>query len=101
MSIVDRGLLVLGESTPLIRSEPAVLTLALAAPVIDGHGSNPKLCIRGLCSLLNEILEQGYAASEVQEETFIGADAGLHGIQRGAPDPSKQETNLGFWINTH
>ncbi len=73
----------------------------LIPSITDGHGSNPELRVRGLRSLLDKILEQGYAASEVGAEAFIRDDAGLHSIQRGAPDPSKQETNLGSWVNTH
>jgi len=79
-SLADRGLLVLGESAPLVHSEPAVLTLAITPSVTDGHGSNSELCIRGLHSLLGKILEQGYAASKVRAEAFIRDDVGLHGI---------------------
>ena len=52
-------------------------------------------------SLLDKILEQGDAAGEVHAEVFIQDDVSLHDIQRGAPDPSKQETNLGSWVDTH
>jgi hypothetical protein len=40
-----------------VHSEPAVLTLALAAPVIDGHDSNPELRVQGLHSLLKTVCE--------------------------------------------
>jgi hypothetical protein len=85
----------------LVQSVPAILALALAAAIVDGHGSNPELRVHGLRSLLDKILEQGDAAGEVRAEAFIQDDASLHGIQRGAPDPSKQEMNLGSWIDTH
>ncbi len=86
---------VLGESTPLVQSVPAILALALStAAVVDGHGSNPELRVHGLRSLLDEVLEQGDAACEVRAEAFIRDDASLHCIQSGAPDLSKQEATL-------
>ena len=93
---------VLGESTPLVQSVPAILTLALStAAVVDEHGSNPELRVHGLRSLLDKVLEQCDAVHEVHEEAFIRDDASLHRIQRGAPDPSKQEADLGSWVDTH
>ena len=93
---------ILGESTPLVQSVPAVFTLSLsAAAAVDGHGSNPELRVRGLHSLLDEVLEQDDAAGEVRTDAFIRDDASLHCIQCGAPDPSKQEVNLGSWVDTH
>ena len=100
-SLANSGLFVLGESTALVQSVPAILALALSAAVVDGHCSNPKLRVRGLRSLLDKVLEQRDAARKVRAEAFIRDDAGLHRIQRGAPDPSKQEANLGPWVDTH
>ena len=91
MSLADSG-----KSTLLVHGVPTVLTLALAATtaVVDVQGSNPELRIRGLRILLDEILEKGDAASKIRSKTFVRADAGFHRLQRGAPDPSDQETHL-------
>ncbi len=61
MTLADSGLLVLGESTPFVHGVPTVFTLAPAAAtaVVDVQGSDPKLRVRGLRILLDEVLEKG------------------------------------------